>query len=83
VIQLNTEELKRFLEKQIAIEKDIVARIEENTKYTKDLLIKERILGIAYDSLRHANMLSGLLALLTSKMPLISELEQKAFVDGI
>ena len=83
MIQLNTEELKRFLEKQIVIEKDIVARVEENTKYTKNLLIKELIQGIAYDSLKHANMLSGLLALLTSKTPLISELEQKEFVDGI
>ncbi len=80
---MDKEELKNFLRNQIDIENRIVRRVEENTKETKNLLIRELLRGIAYDSMKHANMLSGLIAILESKTPLISEEESKEFLEGI
>lgn len=80
---VNEEGLKNFLRNQIDIENRIVKRVEENTKETKNLLIRELLKGIAYDSMKHANMLSGLIALLESKTPFISESESREFLEGI
>jgi len=80
---MNEEELKTFLRNQIEIENRIVKRVEENTKGTKNLLIRELLRGIAYDSMKHANMLSSLIALLESKTPFISAAESREFLDGI
>lgn len=80
---MNEEELKTFLRSQIDIENRIVERVEENTKDTRNLLIRELLRGIAYDSMKHANMLSSLIALIESKTPFISEAESREFLDGI
>ncbi len=80
---MNEEELKDFLKNQIDIENKIVDRVEKNTKDTKNMLIRELLKGIAYDSMKHANMLSGLIALLKSKTPFITEAESREFLDGI
>ncbi len=80
---MEENELKAFLKKQAELEQKIVDMVEENTKQLDNILIRELLRGIGYDSLKHKNMLLSLLALLESKTPLISEAVSNKLIDGI
>ena len=80
---MDEKEFKEFLKKQISIEHKIVERAESNSKMTRNRLIGELIKGIGYDSLKHANLLEALLALVESRTPMISEEESEEFINGI
>ncbi len=82
-MKLDEDELKYFLKKQAELEQKIVDAVEENTKDLKNILIKELLKGIAYDSLKHKNMLISLLAMLESKTTLIDELASSKLIEGI
>ncbi|MFX1512182.1 MAG: ferritin-like domain-containing protein [Promethearchaeota archaeon] len=58
---------------QIDIEKKIIEAAETTVKDIKNLLVRELILGIAKDSEKHINLLSGLIAKTTKPSPLIEE----------
>ena len=80
---MNEEELKKFLLKQAELEQKIVDVVEENTKQLPNILIRELLKGIAYDSLKHKNMLQSLHALLESKTPMIDEQLSNKLINGI
>ncbi len=67
------KELVKFLEEQIALEKEIVEISHKSVEDLKNLLVKELITGIAMDSKKHALLLNGLKAILTEPTPLIEE----------
>jgi len=80
---LEENELKKFLNKQAELEQKIVNAVEENIKDIKNVLIKELLKGIAYDSLKHKNMLMSLIAVLESKTMLIDESTSSKLAEGI
>ncbi|MHA1221897.1 MAG: hypothetical protein ACTSSG_01330 [Candidatus Heimdallarchaeaceae archaeon] len=70
---MSKEERKEFFEKQIEIEEKIIQAARESVKGVKNVLVKEMILSVAIDSEKHKNMLTALLARLTSPTPAIDE----------
>ena len=82
-MKVEEKEFLEFLNKQVDLENRIVKRVEESTKETRNKLIKELLMGIGYDSLKHANMLRGLMAILEAKTPFLTEEESREFLDGI
>ena len=68
-----------FFKKQILLEKEIMQAAETAVENVKNNMVRELILGISYDSLKHMSILQGLLTLHTKKIEgirLISEEER-------
>ena len=76
-------ELEDFLNRQIEIENKIASVSRVSVVETKNILIKNLILGIAYDSMKHALLLGALLALLRGDTSMISEEERDKLMDDI
>jgi len=76
---MNPENVETFFKKQILLEKEIVQAAETSVSNIKNSFVKELILGISHDSLKHMSILQGLLALHTKEtegIRLISENER-------
>ena len=67
------EDLLKFIEKQIKLEREIVEISKKSVDDIKNLLIKELIRGIAMDSEKHALLLSAIHGLISKPTPLIEE----------
>jgi rubrerythrin len=83
---MDKKELGVFYKKQMKLEEEIIAAAKESTKNTNNILIKELIQGIAFDSSKHRSILTGLLAILektTSSLSLISEEERDNLKETI
>ncbi len=76
---MNQDNVETFFNQQILLEKEIMQAAETSVSNVKNALVRELILGINYDSLRHMSILQGLLALHTKQtegIRLISEKER-------
>ena len=62
--------------KGITLENKIIERAKKTADDIKNPFIKELILGIAFDSEKHANLLQSLIDLIESKTPYLSEEER-------
>ena len=67
------DKLIKFLEEQIALEKEIVEISNASVENINNILVRELIKGIAMDSKKHALLLAALKGMLSSPTPLIEE----------
>ncbi|MHA1558108.1 MAG: ferritin-like domain-containing protein [Candidatus Heimdallarchaeota archaeon] len=70
---MDEEKLVKFLDEQIALEKQIVEISEASVVNIKNILVRELIRGITMDSKKHALLLGALKGMLTGPTPLIEE----------
>ncbi|MHA2061987.1 MAG: ferritin family protein [Candidatus Sifarchaeia archaeon] len=63
-MSLSKEELKAQCEKSIAFEEEIVAAVNKSTNALKNLLLKELLRGVAFDSMKHALVFRAIIGLL-------------------
>ena len=77
------EKLLNFFREQIKLENKIVDLAEKNAKATDNILIAELIRGIALDSIKHGNMLSAVMTLISGPTPLIEEQQMEALGEHI
>jgi rubrerythrin len=63
-LSLSKEELKAQCEKSIAFEEEIVAAVNKSTNALKNLLLKELLRGVAFDSMKHALVFRAIIGLL-------------------
>lgn len=61
---LSKEELKARCEKSIALEEQIVAAVNKSTNALENLLLKELLRGVAFDSMKHAMVFRAIIGLL-------------------
>ncbi len=64
---MEKEKGNEFFKQQILLEKEIVQAAETAVENVKNILVKELILGISHDSLKHISILQGILALHNKK----------------
>jgi len=76
-------DLKKFVKKQIQLERRIVEFSERSVEGLQQLLIRNLILGIARDSSKHALLLEALLAILDKDIRLISEEDRRRISESI
>ena len=67
------EELIKFIDEQIVLEKKIVEISKKSVEDIKNVLVRELIRGITMDSKKHAILLTGLKGMLEGPTPLIEE----------
>ncbi len=70
---MTDEQLLDFLDKQIALEKEIVEISKKSVDDIKNILVRELIRGITMDSKKHALLLGALKGMLEGPTPLIEE----------
>ncbi len=63
-MSLSKEELKAQCEKSIAFEEEIVQAVNKSTDALQNLLLKELLRGVAYDSMKHALIFRAIIGLL-------------------
>lgn len=83
---MNQDNVETFFNQQILLEKEIMQAAETSVSNVKNALVRELILGINYDSLKHMSILQGLLALHTKQtegIRLISEEERDKLQTNI
>jgi len=83
---MNQENVETFFKQQILLEKEIMQAAETAVEKVQNILVRELILGISHDSLKHMSILQGLLALHTKKtegIRLISEEERDKLKENI
>ena len=61
---LSKEELKAQCEKSIAFEEQIVQAVNKSTDALQNLLLKELLRGVAFDSMKHALIFRAIIGLL-------------------
>jgi len=74
---LEGQELISFLKKQIDLENMIVEEGKKSVKGVKNVLVRELIRGIALDSMKHANMLEAMVALISGAKVFLTEKESE------
>jgi len=65
--------LLEFIREQIKIEKEIVDSINKSVESITNVAIRETLRGISFDSMKHSEMYSAALGLLTKTMPAITQ----------
>ncbi|MGC9779886.1 MAG: ferritin-like domain-containing protein [Candidatus Heimdallarchaeota archaeon] len=70
---MDDKEFIEFIEKQIALEKEIVEISNKSVEDVKNILVKELIRGIAMDSKKHELLLTALSGMIKGPTPLIEE----------
>ena len=78
--------VETFYNEQISLEKEIMEAAKTAVESVKNTLVKELILGISHDSLKHMSILQGLLVLHTKQtdgVRLISEEERDKLKTNI
>ena len=76
---MDSKSSETFFKQQILLEKEIIQAAEAAVENVRNIMVRELILGISHDSLKHMSILQGLLALHTKKteaIRLISEEER-------
>jgi len=63
-LSLSKEELKAQCEKSIALEEQIVQAVNKSTDALQNLLLKELLRGVAFDSMKHALIFRAIIGLL-------------------
>ena len=63
-MSLSKEELKAQCEKSIAFEEQIVQSVNKSTDALQNLLLKELLRGVAFDSMKHALVFRAIIGLL-------------------
>lgn len=63
-MSLSKEELKAQCEKSIALEEQIVQAVNKSTDALQNLLLKELLRGVAFDSMKHALIFRAIIGLL-------------------
>lgn len=74
---LEGEELISFLKKQIDLKNMIVEEGKKSVKGVENVLVRELIRGIALDSMKHANMLEAMVALISGAKVFLTEKESE------
>ncbi|RLG54330.1 MAG: ferritin-like domain-containing protein [Thermoproteota archaeon] len=74
---LEGQELISFLKKQIDLENMIVEEGKKSVKGVENVLVRELIRGIALDSMKHANMLEAMVALISGAKVFLTEKESE------
>ena len=77
------QRLLSFLRDTIGLEEKIVRTAEQNTSELKSIFVKELIRGIGLDSMKHANILRGMVAMISSPTPFLTEEEMSRLKEGI
>ncbi len=70
---MQSDELTRFLEKQIEVEKRIVDSINEGLKLVANPVVKGSLKAISLDSVKHAELYSVALKILEGAVPDIAQ----------
>ena len=70
---MNKQDRISFYEEQISFENAIVEKAEEAVEGIHNIMIRELILSIGFDSKKHASMLNALISLLTRPTPSVPE----------
>jgi len=70
---LDDEKIVKFLEEQIALEKEIIEISNKSVDDISNVLVRELIRGITMDSKKHALLLTALKGMLSGPTPLIEE----------
>ncbi len=76
-LALKGEDLISFLKKQVDLENMIVEEGNKSVKGIENVLVRELIRGIALDSMKHANMLEAMIALISGAKIFLSEEERE------
>jgi rubrerythrin len=85
-IIMNIDELSEFYKQQMELEEQIITAAKKSISNTTNILVKELIQGITFDSSKHKSILTGLLAILektTSSLRLISEEEREKLKETL
>lgn len=77
------QKLLSFLRDTIDLEEKIVRAAEKNTRELKSIFVKELLGGIALDSMKHANILRGMIAMVAGPAPFLTEEEMSRLKEGI
>lgn len=77
------EDMIKFLEKQIELEHKIVRVANKSVDHIKNVLVRELIRGISYDSEKHALLLTAIKGMLTEPTPLIEEEDSETIRESI
>ncbi|HIE23206.1 MAG TPA: ferritin-like domain-containing protein, partial [Candidatus Korarchaeota archaeon] len=75
-LMLKGEDLISFLKKQVELENMIVEEGNKSVKGIENVLVRELIRGIALDSMKHANMLEAVIALISGAKIFLTEKER-------
>lgn len=75
-LMLKGEDLISFLKKQVELENMIVEEGNNSVKGIENVLVRELIRGIALDSMKHANMLEAVIALISGAKIFLTEKER-------
>ena len=78
---MQSDELVRFLEQQIEVEKRIVDSINEGLKLVANPAVKGSLKAISLDSVKHAELYSAALKLLEGAVPDVAQELTSADVD--
>ncbi|MGD2141916.1 MAG: hypothetical protein PVH79_00370 [Candidatus Bathyarchaeota archaeon] len=63
----------RYLNSMIEVEKEIVRSVEASVDEMRNFAVRDALLGISYDSLKHAEMYRSAIELLSERRPSIDE----------
>jgi rubrerythrin len=83
-MEKSDENLLDFLANQITVEKEIVASLQKPLSKMKNLAVKGVLKGVSLDSIKHAELYSAAITLLTSASTALTQEhldEQKALVE--
>jgi rubrerythrin len=80
---MDKEQTLSFIEKQIALELEIIKIVEENVSKLKNEFVRGLLLGVSQDSKKHAALLGSLRKAVEGPTPFISMEERDKIGNGI
>ncbi len=80
---MDKEETLAFIDKQIELEERIIKIVEENVSQLGNAFVKDLLIGISQDSIKHAALLKSLRSAVEGPTPFISMEERDKIAKGI
>ncbi len=72
-MSLSNEELISFFRDQVALEDNIVRSVKETLGRVKNVIVKDILSGIAYDSMKHADIYRGAIEIASTPSTALTE----------
>ncbi len=80
---MDKDHILEFINRQIALEEKIITIVKENVEKLGNDFLKDLLLGISQDSLKHAALLKSLKKAIEGPTPFISTQERDKIARGI
>jgi len=82
-MSLSNEELASFFGDQVALEENIVRSVKETLGRVKNVIVKDILSGIAYDSMKHADIYKGAIQIASTASTALTEENLGMFREDI